>query len=174
MFSLRDIFLLFIGAAVGFGIDRFKGMLDRRLARKQIHEELALNLRMLPHFRRYLEAALAAAQRDQLPNMRAIRFARASYDANYSLVLPLLSQAERSSFHIIYDHLAICNEISDGASQLFSAPHEEFNRRLRILSGMFHSLLTTVDKISEHISDHLKGRPRDALLQKESVDSTEA
>src|SRR5437667_12428148 len=99
MFALRDILLIFLGAVLGFGVDRIKAVLDRRVARRQLREELALNLRMLPHFRRYLEHVIVASQRNQAPNMRAIHFASICYEANYAAVLPLLSQAERSSYH---------------------------------------------------------------------------
>ena len=34
MFTLRDIFLILFGAVLGFGIDRIKSMLDRRIARR--------------------------------------------------------------------------------------------------------------------------------------------
>jgi len=166
MFALRDIFLILFGAVLGFGIDRIKSMLDRRVARRQLREELALNLRMLPYFRRYLENVMMASQRNQAPNMRAIHFATVCYEANYAAVLPLLSQAERSSYHIIYDHLAICNEISDEASELLSATvsQDEFGRQLRILASRLDSLLRTVDKLTEQISQHLAGTPQDVLL----------
>jgi hypothetical protein len=166
VFALKDILLILVGAAIGFGIDRIKAILDRRLARRQLEEELALNLRMLPHFRRYLERAYEASRQGHAPNMRALHFARASYEANYPVVLPLLSQSERSSYHLIYDHLAICNEISDEAGHLISttATQEEFNRRLRICAGMFESLFTTVDRLREQMSAHLSGTPQDLLL----------
>jgi hypothetical protein len=166
MFELKDVLLILIGAVIGFGIDRIKGFLDRRLARKALLEELALNLRMIPQFRRYLESVLSASAQGHAPNMRAIHFARASYEANYSAVLPLLSQAERSSYHLIYDHLAICNEISDEAGRLLSETQsqEEFGRRLRVSATMFDSLLTTVDQLREQISQHLNGSPQDLLL----------
>jgi hypothetical protein len=166
VFALKDILLIVVGAAIGFGIDRIKAILDRRLARRQLEEELALNLRMLPHFRRYLERAYEASRQGHAPNMRALHFARASYDANYPVVLPLLSQAERSSYHLIYDHLAICNEISDEAGHLIpaTATQEEFDRRLRVCAGMFESLFTTVDRLGEQMSAHLNGTPQDLLL----------
>jgi len=53
MFELKDVFLILLGGVIGFGIDRIKTFLDRRQARKQLHEELALNLRRMPHFRTY-------------------------------------------------------------------------------------------------------------------------
>jgi hypothetical protein len=166
MFALRDILLILFGTVFGFGVDRMKAILDRRVARKQLREELVLNLRLLPFFRRYLENTIAASQRHQMPNMRAIHFANICYQANYAAILPLLSQAERSSYHIIYDHLAICNEISGEASRLFSetVTQEEFGRRIRIVASRFNSLLTTVDKLTEQISQHLDGTPRDVLL----------
>ena len=166
MFVLRDILLILFGAALGFGVDRIKAMLDRRVARKQLREELALNLRMLPHFRRYLENTIAASERDQVPDVRAVHFANICYQANYAAVVPLLSQAERSSYHLIYDHLAICNETSDEASRLLSetVTQEEFGRRVRILASRLHSLLTTVDELTVQISQHLDGTPRDVLL----------
>jgi hypothetical protein len=166
MFELKDILLILVGAVIGFGIDRIKSSMDRRLARKQLHEELELNRRMIPHFRRYLMDTLHALANGFAPNLRAVHFARASYDANFSAVLPLLTQAERSSFHLIYEHLAICTEASDEASILLTTidSKEEFKRRATIASGVFDSLLTTVDSVNEQIDLHLKGSPRDDLI----------
>jgi hypothetical protein len=78
----------------------------------------------------------------------------------------MLSQAERSSYHIVFDHLAICNEISDEASALLSATvsQDEFGRRLRILTSRFTSLLATVDKLKDQISQDIAGSPHDVLL----------
>ena len=168
MFELKDLLLILLGAVIGFGIDRIKSFLDRRLARKQLIEELELNQRMITHFRRYLENTITALQQQAAPNMRAVHFARSSYDTNFATVMPLLSQAERSSYHLIYDHLAICNEASDDAPRLLASSREEFARRAAIAAGTFNSLLTTVDMVSEQISLHLKGTPRDVLLTKKA------
>ena len=143
MFTLKDVLLLLAGAIVGFGVDRIKALRDRRIARKQLRQELSLNLRMLPHFRRFAEDALAASQRHEAPNMRAIHFARVCYEANIPPCFPCSAKKSEVPYHIIYDHLAICNEISDEASRLLTATlsQEEFDRRLRVSAWMFDSLL---------------------------------
>jgi hypothetical protein len=167
MFEFKDIVLLIFGAAIGFGIDRIKSLLDLRKARRQLFEELQLNLRMLPSFRDYLDRAIDGLKNYHAPNMRALHFSRAAYDANYSSVLPLLTQAERSSYHIIYEHLSLCNEISDAAARILleTGSKEEFSRQSRIYSQIYQSLLVTVGKTKEHIEEHLQGRPRDAFLE---------
>lgn len=160
---MTAIVLLLFGAAVGFGIDRFKAFLDRHTFKGQLTEELAANLRMLPFLRRHLNESVAIAQqRGGSPNMRTVHFCTACYDAHFPALLPILSSAEQISIQFIYEYLRTCNEIADAYSQLVFriSDQEEYSRLLRLYSGTLDSVIKLTEKTEDSIRQHLAGTPR--------------
>jgi hypothetical protein len=158
------VFLLFgavVGGVIGFGVERIKTRLDRRTLKQELREELTINLHMLPFLRKHLSESLRTAQFGGSPNMRAVHFCTACYDAHFSTVLPILSSAEKVSLQMIYEYLRICNEITDAYSRIVFAASikEEHERLLRIFAGTLQSAIGMTEKTERYICDHLAGRP---------------
>jgi len=164
-FNISDILILLLGAAVGFGAERIKIILDRRTFKNQLLAELKANLSMLPLFKKYVADTIKAMQAGGAPNMRTIHFSTACYETYFPSVLQILSTREQISFHFVYDSLRICNETSDEISTVVFSVNEkqEFNRQLRLYSGKLESILDIITQTETNIRDHLAGNPRDFL-----------
>lgn len=162
---VTEILLILFGAIVGFGVERIKTLFDRRTYKRQLQEELATNLRMLPFFRQHVTEALAAAKLGHSPNMRAVHFCTACYDAHFSTVLPILTSAEQISFQIIYEYLRICNETTDALSTVVfsTSDQQEYSRQLRLYSGKLQAVSTMTQDTEKHIRQHLQGSPTNFL-----------
>lgn len=158
---MTAICLLLLGAAIGFGIDRFKAFLNRRTFKRQLTEELIANLGMLPFLRRHLIDSVAMAQQGGSPNMRAVHFCTVCYDAHFSALLPILSSSEQISIQFIYEYLRTCNEITDAYSQLVftTSDQAEYSRLLRLYGGTLASLIKLTESTEDHIRRHLAGTP---------------
>lgn len=156
-----------VGGVVGFGIERIKTRLDRRTLKHQLLGELTTNLQMLPFLRKHLAESLRTAQMGGSPNMRAVHFCVACYDAHFSTVLPILSQTEQISLQIIYENLRICNEITDAYSRIVFdvSTKVEHERLLRIYAGTLQSAIGLTEKTEEHIRNHIDGEPTDFFLR---------
>ena len=165
---MTEVLLILFGAVVGFGVERIKTLFDRRTYKRQLHEELASNLRMLPFVRQHVTEALAVAQLGHSPNMRAVHFCMACYDAHFSTVLPILTSEEQISFQIIYEYLRICNETTDAFSAIVfsTSEQEEYSRLLRLYSGKLQSVVKMTEDTEKHIRQHLQGKPTNFLDSK--------
>jgi hypothetical protein len=164
---MHEVLLLLLGAVVGgvvgFGVERIKTRFDRRTFKHQLLGELTTNLHMLPFMRKHLTESLRTAQIGGSPNMRAVHFCTACYDAHFSTVLPILSPAEQVSLQMIYENLRICNEITDTYSRIVFAvsTKEEHERLLRIYAGTLQSAIGMTEKTEQYIRDHMNGQPTD-------------
>jgi hypothetical protein len=166
-------FCTLCGVAFGVGWSAWRD--DRKEKKRiqqtvdQIREELRANSQMLPLKRKVLEEIVAKLKMKQVLPGESVRFLRSFYAEHFAAMCPYLSERERNSLHVIYEHLRVvdetmCSYESEMKSVMLtsfdspSRPHI-VNAFTSLQLGKMEDLLGELS-VTEHLMQkHLAGEP---------------
>lgn len=170
-------FCTLCGVIIGFALNAWRDYWkEKKRIQKtlnQIREELRANLQMLPWKCKTLREIVDNLKAGKALPGEGVRFIRNFYAEHFAAMCPYLSEMERNSIHVIYEHLRVVDEtISSYDSELSSliptaAGSASGQPMLASFSHTYRpkmeDLLKALSVTENLIRKHLDGKPEDVF-----------
>lgn len=177
-FFQRNEFWVITAVVVGFLLSTiweiFKNKLSVRNKKKAIEQELITNLGFIPQKIDTLEQLRKSLQGNRVLDSETLPFTTYLYDQYIGDVASKLTNAERSSLHVIYENMKFIDRFLNNAFKEFikwKSSHESqfpFDDYI----NKCDDVIKVCNLTREMINEHRDGNPRDVLWDDKNTQQT--